>query len=244
MPVGYLGYVSFAGTRLRCAFPAAMLMCVALILFFSVAFAPSGPARLPTLPTVTSPSLVANDSSLVAAFMGDSYVSGSGPSTPDKRWTSLVSQQMGWVEHNYGAGGTGYWRSSAANPNYLGRVSAVIADNPDIVVVSGGQNDIEGFAYDSAPVSDAIARTYAALHAGLPNARIIAVGPSSPQGDSPQLYALDQQVQAAAQATGSEYVSLAAPAVIQPDMVVADGHVNDLGHSAIAQRVVSGLGHV
>lgn len=222
-----------------------MLLCVTAVVSFSVTSQHSGPGQLPTYHHVTSAfRLVTSDGSPVAAFVGDSYVSGSGPSQRDKRWTSLVSQQMGWIEHNFGAGGTGYWRTSPANPNYLGRVGAVIADNPDIVVVSGGQNDIDEFVHDSGSVSEAIARTYAALHAGLPNARIIAVGPSLPLGDSPSLDALDQRVQAAAQAVGGDYVSLIAPVpVIQANMVVAGGHVDDAGHAAIAERVVSGLGH-
>jgi lysophospholipase L1-like esterase len=127
----------------------------------------------------------------VAAFIGDSYTFGGGASEPQKRWTSLVSQRMGWVEHNFGRDSTGYWRAFPPSPNYLGMVDAVAADNPDIVVVAGGQNDLDEFVRDSGAVSEAITETYTAIRARLPNSRIIGVGPSSPLGVPPSLVSRD-----------------------------------------------------
>jgi lysophospholipase L1-like esterase len=178
-----------------------------------------------------------------AAFIGDSYTIGAGASEMDKRWTTLVSERMGWKELNFGHGGTGYVNVPVKthSPNYLGVLDDVSAANPDVVVVSGGQNDMGAFAQDSGAVSQAIADTYAGLRQRLPNARIVAVGPSVPGDITASVIAFDLAVQTAVQHVGAEYVSLLAPTpVIQQDMVVADGaHVNDSGHEAIADRIVS-----
>ena len=80
-----------------------------------------------------------------AAFIGDSITAGHGASSEQTRWTSLVSQRMGWIEHNFGRGGTGYLATSSREgcgldfcPNYLGMLNDVVSSDPDIVVVAGG----------------------------------------------------------------------------------------------------------
>jgi lysophospholipase L1-like esterase len=184
-----------------------------------------------------------------AAFIGDSYTIGTGASEPKKRWTTLVSQAMGWTEHNFGRGGTGYVTTSISsktnmfNPNYLGVLDQVAASNPDIVVVAGGQNDMSRFARGNSAVAEAITDTFNGLRSRLPNACIIAIGPSVPGPATPSAIAFDLDVQGAARAVGAEYVSLIAPTpALQPDMVIADGvHVDNSGHQAIADRVISVL---
>jgi lysophospholipase L1-like esterase len=183
----------------------------------------------------------------LAAFLGDSYTKGFGASEPEKRWTSLVAQKMGWGEDNFGVGGTGYlaaW-ANAEYPqgvNYLGRLDEVVASNPDIVVVAGGQNDKSLLPSDRKMVFDAVADTFIQLRQRLPTARIVAVGPSSGALVPPWLVELDDQVQAAARAAGADYVSLISPTpVIQQYMLLTDGHVDDSGHAAIADRVLSVL---
>ena len=182
-----------------------------------------------------------------AAFIGDSITAGYGASSELKRWTSLVSQRMGWIEHNFGRGGTGYLATSSREgcgldfcPNYLGMLDEVASSDPDIVVVAGGENDMAQFA--SGPVSGAITDTFNGLRERLPNARIIAVGPFARDITS-SVTAFDLVVQDAARAIGGEYVSLIAPKpAVQEDMFTADGvHVNDSGHAAIADRITSVL---
>jgi lysophospholipase L1-like esterase len=184
-----------------------------------------------------------------AAFIGDSYTAGKGASSELTRWTSLVSQKMGWIEHNFGRGGTGYLATSSREgcgldfcPNYLEMVDDVASSDPDIVVVAGGGNDMAEFVSNSGPVSKAITDTFNELHKRLPNARIIAVGPSALDITS-SVIAFDLVVQNAARAVGGEYVSLIAPTpVLQEDMFIADrAHVNDSGHAAIADRITSVL---
>lgn len=185
----------------------------------------------------------------VAAFIGDSYTQGKGATSPQTTWVALVASAKGWGYDNLGKGGTGYVTVSDVNgcglavcPNYQDMTGAAIASKAAIVVVAGGQNDVPAFAQEPAKVKQAIHSTYAKLRAGLPNAQIIAVGPSTPFDINAQVIEFDQAVEEAAAAVGAKYVSLIEPNVIVPDMVVGDkAHVNDAGHKAIAERIVATL---
>jgi lysophospholipase L1-like esterase len=158
---------------------------------------------------------------------------------------------MGWVEHNFGHGSIGYLKDVSASPelgrtaspNYLGIVDEVAAASPDIVVVAGGLNDMGTFAREPGPVVGAIIDTFHALRSRLPNARIVAIGPCVPYDITPTVVALDLDVHDAALEVGAEYVSLIAPTpAIQPYMVLPDHeHVDDSGHAAIADRIISVL---
>jgi hypothetical protein len=44
----------------------------------------------------------------VVAFLGDDYTTGAGASSPAKRFSTLVSQQLGVVEKNFGIAGAGH----------------------------------------------------------------------------------------------------------------------------------------
>jgi lysophospholipase L1-like esterase len=157
-----------------------------------------------------------------------------------------VSQKEGWTEHNFGHGGTGYLAISTKTnaPNYLDVLDEVAASNPNVVVVAGGLNDLALFREDRGAVSQAVTDVFKGLRNRLPGARIIAVGPSDPDGTTVLVIALDLAVQQAASVVGGEYVSLLAPTpVLGADMYnPADpGHPNDLGYAAIADRFVSAL---
>jgi len=183
-------------------------------------------------------------------FIGDSYTQGTGASAPGLKWTSLVSAERGWQETNLGFGGTGYLTAAGSKgcgratcPNYQDVVDRAVAAEPDLVVVSGGQNDFKAFEADPKRVVRAIDRTYAELRRGLPDARLIAVGPSTPGRVNHTVTTVDAAVEKAAKANGVTYISLIRPSsVITPDMVLDDRvHVNDDGHRAIADRVLSAL---
>jgi lysophospholipase L1-like esterase len=186
---------------------------------------------------------------LRAVFIGDSYTHGTGASTPERRWSTLVSRSASWDEVNLGLGGTGYVATSGpagcgrpACPNYLGVLAAAAEAKPDVVVVAGGQNDFRAYGEDPAGVVNKIDQTYRELRRLLPEARIIAVGPSTPTGSGDTLRSLDSAVRESADRVGAEYISLLDPPVITPGMVAPDGaHVNDRGHEAIAERVLTAV---
>ncbi|WP_072803514.1 SGNH/GDSL hydrolase family protein [Rhodococcoides yunnanense] len=179
-----------------------------------------------------------------AVFIGDSYTSGAGASEPVKRWTSLVATDNYWNEENLGIGSTGYVTAAAecgGTPcaNYQSVADTAISLHPRIVVVSGGLNDFTAFVDDPAPVVEAIYETLGKLRAGLPDARIITVGPSAAGDVPPFITAYESVVRDASAAVGAQFISLIDPVdVVTEDMIAPDGiHVDDRGHAAIAERV-------
>jgi lysophospholipase L1-like esterase len=185
----------------------------------------------------------------VAVFIGDSYAQGRGASSEAANWVALVAKAEGWGYDNLGKGGTGYVTVSDVKgcglpvcPNYQDMANAAIASKPHAVVVAGGQNDFAAFLADPIKENAAIRATFAKLRAGLPDALIVAVGPSTPWVVDSTVVEMDQAVQDAAAAVKAKYVSLIEPNVISPDMVLGDKvHVNDDGHKAIAERVEAAL---
>jgi lysophospholipase L1-like esterase len=206
------------------------------------AAATSAPAPAPSPGATTAPTQAP-----VAVFLGDSYTQGFGAVPLERRWSSLVARDAGWTEVNQGLGGTGYVTTSNIFacgldycPTYVERVQEVIAADPDIVLISGGQNDRWLLPTDPDRVREAVDTTFEGIRNGLPNARIIAVGPSTAEPATEQIEALDEWVQAAAARVDADYVSLLDPVVIQPNMIALDGvHVTDAGYRAIADRVLT-----
>ncbi|WP_062318477.1 SGNH/GDSL hydrolase family protein [Demequina maris] len=188
----------------------------------------------------------------VALFIGDSYTAGEGASSSGTRWASLVADDEGWYEVNYGRGGTGYDTVSGEEgcgrefcDAYSGTLdeAAVAGVTADIVLIAGGQNDTEAWEADREAVAEAIDATYARARQLFPTARIVAVGPSWLGAIRPWHRAFDRAVQDAAAAVDAEYVSLLDPPVLKASYDDGDGvHVDDAGHAAIAKRVVSELG--
>ncbi|MGY4859563.1 SGNH/GDSL hydrolase family protein [Cryobacterium sp. AP23] len=193
-----------------------------------------------------SPAPSADAAGTTAVFLGDSYTKGWGASKQSLRWSTLVAGSAGWIEVNQGQGGTGFVTDAGEGgcgleycPPYLERVPKVLAAQPDIVVISGGQNDLTAFDADPDAVHAAITETYQRIREGLPEARIIAVGPSLPQPDDSRIAKIDEWVRAVAKTVDADYVSLIDPTLIDPDMIASDHvHVNDAGHQAIANRVL------
>lgn len=179
------------------------------------------------------------------AFLGDSYTQGGGAETNDDRWSTLVSRDLGWVEKNLGLGGTGFVTTNSFLgcgreycPTYVEMVAEAVELGPDIVVVAGGQNDLPAFSRDPDAVRAAVHETYGSLRGHLPEADIVAVGPSTPWDIDDLVRALDDAVREAAETVGAQYISMLDPNVIDPAHALGDGHVGNDGHRAIADRVV------
>lgn len=193
------------------------------------------------------PTLAAAKTPPVAAFIGGSYAAGSGASEAGKRWTTLVSASQKWQESNLAKGGTGYLTTAgpsgcgrAVCPNFEQTVSQVVAANPNVVVVAGGQSDD---SLGEERVKQAIESVFHELRKGLPTAQIIAVGPLAAQGKTSQgMLALDEDVRSAAAAVGAVFVDLLNPPVVTPKLLSTDhGRVGDAVHAAIAARVIAAV---
>ncbi|MEU4384061.1 SGNH/GDSL hydrolase family protein [Promicromonospora sp. NPDC023805] len=178
----------------------------------------------------------------VALFVGDSYTVGQRSSAPEKRWSTIVADDMGWTERNVADGGTGFVsrHPDQGRLSYVEQLRSVHPRGVDIVVIAGGQNDFPELSTTPAAVFSAVASTYEVAARRFPDAEIIAVGPSTPWDIGLEARALDSAVRAAADKHGATYVSLLDPDVVRDQYVDADGtHVNDEGYAAIARRVVS-----
>jgi lysophospholipase L1-like esterase len=185
----------------------------------------------------------------LAMFFGDSYTHGTGSSSDALRWTSLVATAMGWRENNLGRGRTGYAATSdvtgcglAFCPNVVQMIGESTG-SADVIVIAGGQNDLLNAAKEPEAQLASVAKAYSDARAKYPAATIVAVGPSTPGKVDATVRALDQAVQDAAATVGAKYISLIEPEVIDHATMMAPdgGHVNDSGHAAIAERVLSAL---
>jgi len=195
-------------------------------------------------PMASAGTVVADAEPPLAAFIGDSYAAGTGATSIKRRWTTLVAADQGWRELNLARQGTGYLATASVDecgqptcPNYEVMLRDAVRARAAVVVVSGGQDD---GPRDPARVARAVQATYEAVRVGLPDAEIIAVGPSAIEPSS-RIRAVDDAVREAAADVDATYVSLLRPTVIKPAMVAEDEvNVNNAGHAAIARRVIEG----
>lgn len=182
--------------------------------------------------------------SLRVAFYGDSYTRGSGASAEKLRWSTVLSEQHGWSEFNPSVSGLGFMR----NRILFGEgdlPSLIIADDPDVVIVTMGLND--NFTYDvySAQLPHQIASDLDRLSTQLPDARLIVVEPFWYKEERPaSVDVIIAWVRDAARAAGADYIPDASNWLAgHPEWMSSDNlHPNDAGHDAIAAQLNRALG--
>ena len=172
----------------------------------------------------------------VVAFLGDDFTAGSGATSPATRWSSLVAEQYGWDEKNFGVAGTGYSTGGTAGGTpYTARVAALVATAPAIVIVAGGRFDIES-ANGPTAIRAGVTATFKALRAALPKAVIIAESPVWPLTKPPATLALvAADVKAAVTAAGGQYLDIGEPLFGLPADMGPRSLPNDAGYAALAK---------
>jgi acyl-CoA thioesterase I len=189
----------------------------------------SASSRTASSGTVSSSS--AGPGEKVVAFLGDEWTAGAGSSAKASRFASLLSGHLGFTQRNFGTDGAGY---GTASNGYDSAVAKVVAAHPDVVVVSGGRNDLSP-AHDLTAKAGEVDRLFADLRAGLPNAQLIAVAPFWGDSDLPQaLVTLGREVKEAVTAVHGTYLDIEDPIHGHPDFMADDVDPNDKGHAAIA----------
>lgn len=169
MPIG--GWIAIAAMTLVVA-----ACAIAVPAYNARVNGPSDEARAPlaaVTPTQTASSAPAEKP--VAAFLGDSFSPAMGQPITEYNYAARLSAQMGWEPLAFGQGGTGYVNPGQADEGdsiFADRVDAIVAASPAVVIVQGSTNDRD---YDS--TRDAAAEVFTRLRDGLPDAKIIAVGP-------------------------------------------------------------------
>lgn len=228
----------------------ALIAVVAFVVAVIVQKLPAAPSQDAVGPTSSTASPVAPTPSTpapvipVAAFIGDSYTTGSGGEST--RWTTIVAKAQGWREVNVGQRGTGYVQTAEGQdcpafgcPNYLQSIAAAVAAQPDIVVVSGGRNDLnrrDGLAGN-------IRKVFEQLRAQLPKARIIAISPFWGSGDYPLFRReISTEVRTSVESVKGRYLDVGQVLADKPSLVDSEGNYPTAdGYRAIASAVQTSL---
>lgn len=203
---------------------------------------PSLPASITSVPSTTPVAVTttASDSPLVTAFLGDDWTLGTGASSKSKGFVPIVCKALNLVEHNFAADGTGYAKSSGSDGPYSSRLDAVVAAHPQVVIVSGGRNDVSD---DPGTADDAAKALFKDLHQRLPDAKIIVIAPMwGDSGDPPELLAFAAKIKSAVLAVGGSYVVFRDPLYGHPSWMADAADPNDQGYAALASALVSRLG--
>lgn len=169
------------------------------------------------------------------AFLGDSFTAGTGAEEKTNRWTSLLSRERGWLELNYGYGGTNYSTGGSLRGGkpYTERLTDLIASDPDIVVVSSAGNNVR------TGQESGIHETFQTLREELPKAQIVATSPYYRAGPLPPEYEeFAEDIRQEVERAGGEYLEINHPLENHPEAISSDMvHPNDVGYELIADAV-------
>jgi lysophospholipase L1-like esterase len=182
----------------------------------------------------------------LVAFYGDSYTLGTGASSTAKRWSTIVCGERGWTEFNPSVNGLGFVNNRAAD--HVDLPAEIIAQHPDIVIVTMGLNDTFSYDGSAAQIHRAIDADIGRLASALPQARLVVVEPFWYSDDRPaSLATITGWVHDAATRVGADWIPGASHWIEHhPEWMAADRlHPDDAGYAHIAAEMdaaLTGLG--
>jgi lysophospholipase L1-like esterase len=175
-----------------------------------------------------------------AVFLGDDYTAGAGASAGSVPWTDRVATALDLDATVVAEPGAGYATQGKDGTSYLQLVDTVVKARPDLVIVSGGRNDVD---QAGEAVRSAAQRVFTRLQRQLPDATIIAVAPW--WGDSPhpdKLAKVATAVRSAVQAIPhGKYLDAADPLVGHPEWMADEANPNNRGYAAISTSLIAAL---
>ena len=127
-------------------------------------------------------------------------------------WAMVLGRHLNWNVYPSAISGTGYTANASQNPTtevkYADRLTDYTYCNPDIIIVSGGLNDVNWG--NSANATD-VNNFYAAIKSSLPNTEVFALAPYNPgtyvADFSSDLATLAGYISTAASTNGYTYIS-------------------------------------
>lgn len=186
------------------------------------------------------------ESGYTVAFYGDSYTLGTGASDPSLRWSTIISEERGWVEVNPSVNGLGFINNRTTFSD--GDLPSIVIDSdPRIVFVTMGLND--NFSYDFAAdsIRQQILIDLERIHDELPDARVIVVEPFWYTDERPDsVEVIIGWVKDAAATIDADYISGASHWIEgHPEWMADDGlHPNDDGYAELARRMDAELNNL
>jgi lysophospholipase L1-like esterase len=205
-----------------------------------------GRDRMAAEPTSQLPSATPTARSRVV-FFGSSTTEGHGANRRDRRYSTLLSQYLGWEEINAGKGGSRLSNEGQGNPNVppsaLMRWQQNVADkHPDRIILMYGANDMHAGvplpAYQSA-----IDELLGDLKTVVRPENIIVATPQPVLKTAGPRPSYDAALERGAAAAG--LASIDAEPCIPPEFLAEysydNWHLNDLGHAALASYMAAQL---
>ncbi|WP_284327847.1 SGNH/GDSL hydrolase family protein [Demequina litorisediminis] len=185
---------------------------------------------------MASPLVACSPEPPTAVFLGDSATATAPTDAPS--WVDSVSQDQGWIEVNAGCEGSGYTQRGVCMATYREQLPVLAADEPDVVVVSGGIDDLGATPGE---IRAAVRATYLEARETFPEATIYAVTGLA-IGTDDAVDVLDNAVEEAAASVGAIYVDLGEGLDDTPGLVSADGDLTAAGHAAVAELTTNVIG--
>lgn len=158
------------------------------------------------------------------SVLGDSYVAGDMLGDRSERWVNALAAIEDVTVTFDGIGGTGFVNGGCTKQPFDAR-TAVLTEPADIVIISGGLNDL---AAKPAAIRAAADRT---LDAVAPGARVFLVGPTSTPARGDVAW-VDAELRAAAEAHGATFVAASGwdlPYLSDETHLTPDGHAQYAG---------------
>lgn len=176
---------------------------------------------------------------LKVVFLGDDYTGAAGASSPREGWTARVATALHLDATTVAETGAGYVQQGVDGHAYQALVDTVVAAEPDLVVVSGGRNDVD---YPANQIRGAAQRLFSTLQTRLPGARLVAVAPWWGDSAHPaKLTKVDTAVQDAVEAAGGAYLNVPDALRGHPDWMADLADPNNRGYRAIATSLIGPL---
>lgn len=166
------------------------------------------------------------------AFLGDDYTAAAGASSVSQGFVQRIGQALSVRVTSFADPGGGYAKPSDSGRTYAALVDDLVKAHPDVVVVSGGRNDVGDF---TPTLQKAVRTLFATLHTRLPAAVLVAVAPW--WGDSPHpatLTPVTAAVKSGVQSVGGTFLGGSDPLRGHPGWMADAADPNDTGYAAIA----------